>query len=107
MSEQLKRNEIVAPEHFDHVTIFFSDIVGFTTLSAVCSAGDVISLLNELYGLEAGVSYVWRASRRARLGRVGCVYWEGRVYIGKAVSRVSGGVYNGRAVFVARRGVSG
>lgn len=34
MAEQLKRGEAVAAESFDQVTIFFSDIVGFTTLAA-------------------------------------------------------------------------
>ena len=34
VAEQLKRGEAVTAESFDQVTIFFSDIVGFTTIAA-------------------------------------------------------------------------
>ncbi len=33
IANDLKANKAVAPEHYDDVTIFFSDIKGFTVLS--------------------------------------------------------------------------
>lgn len=34
VAEQLKRGESVLPETYEEVSIFFSDIVGFTTISS-------------------------------------------------------------------------
>ena len=45
----LTRGEHVDPEAYESVSIFFSDIVGFTTIAAAGSPMDVISLLNGLY----------------------------------------------------------
>ncbi|XP_077868175.1 atrial natriuretic peptide receptor 1-like, partial [Saccoglossus kowalevskii] len=49
VAEKLKRGEAVQAEAFDSVTIFFSDIVGFTALSASSTPMEVIALLNDLY----------------------------------------------------------
>lgn len=49
MAEALKVGGTVEPEYFDNVTIYFSDIVGFTTISANSEPIEVVDLLNNLY----------------------------------------------------------
>uniref|UniRef100_A0A9J8ADZ5 Guanylate cyclase n=1 Tax=Cyprinus carpio carpio TaxID=630221 RepID=A0A9J8ADZ5_CYPCA len=49
VAEALKRGTTVEPEYFDSVSLYFSDIVGFTTISANSEPIEVVDLLNDLY----------------------------------------------------------
>ncbi|KAM4014864.1 uncharacterized protein ACNLHF_001600 [Anomaloglossus baeobatrachus] len=49
VAKQLRRNKHVEAESYDQVTIFFSDIVGFTSISASCTPLQVVEMLNNLY----------------------------------------------------------
>ena len=51
VAEALANGQAVTPMEYDSVTVFFSDIVGFTALCASSSPMEVVTLLNDLYNV--------------------------------------------------------
>uniref|UniRef100_A0A671UNY0 Guanylate cyclase n=1 Tax=Sparus aurata TaxID=8175 RepID=A0A671UNY0_SPAAU len=49
VAQALKKGKPVRPEHYSDCTLYFSDIVGFTTISALSEPIEVVDLLNDLY----------------------------------------------------------
>ena len=53
--EELKNGNKVEPENFECVTVYYSDIVGFTTIAKNIQPMQVVDLLNDLYILFDGI----------------------------------------------------
>ena len=49
VSESLRAGKTVEPRLYEDVTLFFSDVVGFTNICDAVEPWDVIDMLNQLY----------------------------------------------------------
>ncbi len=49
IAERLKKNDGIVAERFDDVSVLFTDMVGFTPLSAKLTPTDLVELLNQLF----------------------------------------------------------
>ena len=66
--EQLKQGKQVEPETFEQVTMFFSDIEGFTKIAASSGPMEIVSLLNRLYTLFDNAIVNYDAYKVATIG---------------------------------------
>lgn len=48
-ADKLKQGENVPPEVFECATVFFSDVVGFTSIASDSTPVEVVELLNDFY----------------------------------------------------------
>lgn len=51
VADDLRAGRTVEPAHYENVTLFFSDVVGFTTICERLQPWDVVDLLNRLYSV--------------------------------------------------------
>lgn len=66
--KSLKESGVVEPELYEEVTIYFSDIVGFTTLCQYSTPMEVVDMLSDIYkGFDSIVDHhdVYKVLSRA------------------------------------------
>ncbi|CAB9527432.1 Ephrin type-B receptor 3 (Fragment) [Seminavis robusta] len=68
IAEALRDGRTVEPEHKDSVTIFFSDIVGFTTISTELEPRKVADMLDRLYTKFDALSAKWDVFKVETIG---------------------------------------
>ena len=68
VAEKLKNGLAISPETFERVTIFFSDIVSFTRISAAGTPLDVVRMLNVMYTLFDDIAAMHDVYKVATIG---------------------------------------
>lgn len=68
IAQKFKRNKEGIAEEFESVTIFFSDIVGFTPLAASKSPHQLVSLLNELFSILDSICAKYNVEKIKTIG---------------------------------------
>ncbi len=68
VADELKVGKQVAPEVFDTGTLFFSDICGFTRISAAGTPMQVVEMLNEMYTMFDAISAKFDVYKVATIG---------------------------------------
>ncbi len=68
VAAQLSLGYKVLPETFDNATIFFSDIVGFTRISAQSDALQIVAMLNQMYSMFDDIAQQFDVYKVATIG---------------------------------------
>ncbi len=68
VANQLIMGKQMDPETFDNVSIFFSDIVGFTRISAAATPLDIIHMLNNMYTVFDDLAHYFDVYKVATIG---------------------------------------
>ena len=89
VADKLKAGHQIPPETFDDVTIFFSDIVSFTRISAAGTPIDVIKMLNLMYTMFDDIAVKYDVYKVATIGtlilwQAGCRFEMARITLRKS-----------------------
>lgn len=68
IADRLKQDTQAIADYFDNVTILFSDIVGFTPLSARLSAIELVNLLNLMFSLFDQLAQKYKVEKIKTIG---------------------------------------
>jgi class 3 adenylate cyclase len=71
VADELRAGRTVAPTYFENVTLFFSDLVGFTSICDKVEPWDVIDMLNQLYCV---MDYLAQKFGIYKVGTIGDAY---------------------------------
>eukprot|EP01135_Chromosphaera_perkinsii_P003885 Nk52_evm2s261 gene=Nk52_evmTU2s261 len=66
--EALKEGEVVKAEQYECVSLYFSDIVGFTSIAGKSKPNEIVVLLNSLYSLFDGIIGLFDAYKVETIG---------------------------------------
>ncbi len=68
VASKLTQGKLVKPEFYECVTLFFSDIVGFTAVCTGLTPLEVVHMLNEMYTLFDDISQTFEVYKVATIG---------------------------------------